>query len=73
MVESLLVAFEFYFINCNIFSEGHLTTLSIEGNSTNLYKSLPIDLINNNPRKKRTYSLSVNHEVYFDSSEKNSL
>jgi len=53
MIQSLLVAFEFYLINCTIFSEVHLTTLRIEGICTNLYKSLPIDLITNTPRKNK--------------------
>jgi hypothetical protein len=51
MIESLLVASEYYFITCTIFSEVHLTTLRTEGISRNLYNSLLTDLITNTPRK----------------------
>lgn len=73
MIESLLVASEFYFITCTIFSEVYLTILRTEGISRNLCNSLFIDPITNTPRKKQPFSLSVNQEVYFDSFQKNSL
>jgi len=53
MIQSLLVASEFYFMNYNIFSEVNLTILRTECICTNLYKALPIDLITNTPRKNR--------------------
>jgi hypothetical protein len=67
MIQSLLVASEFYFINFTSSSEVNFTILRIEDISANLYNLLLIDQITNTSEKQPS-SLFVNH---FDSREKN--
>lgn len=51
-------ASEFYFITCTMFSEVRLATLRIDCMCTNLYISLPMDLITNTLRKADMLPLS---------------